>query len=74
MIKTETATVELHPNVDRSAWRRFWLSHVMIERGKSLPAKVPLKIRATQRTLAWRLNELRRLESAARVHWSKLGD
>ena len=74
MIKTETGFIELHPGVDRSAWRRFWLSHVMIERGKPLPLNAPLKIRATQRTLTWRLNELRRLESAARVHWSRLGD
>jgi len=74
MIETQIGIFELHPSVDRSAWRRFWLSHVMIERGKPLPVNAPLKIRATQKTLSWRLNELRRLESAARVYWSKLGD
>ena len=63
MIKNEISTVELHRTVDQSAWRHFWLSNVMIERGKPLPAKnARSTMRATNKSLTWRLHQLRRLE------------
>ena len=38
MIKFEMDTAELHPST--TAWRRFWLSHVMTEKGKPLAARL----------------------------------
>jgi hypothetical protein len=66
MIKKEIGIVELHRAVDQSAWHDFWLTYVMIESGKPLPAKdARSTLRATNKSLTWRLHQLRRLESAA---------
>ena len=64
MIKFEMDTAELHPST--TAWRRFWLSHVMTEKGKPLAARACLRMGRTRKDLTWRLNELRRLASDAR--------
>ena len=66
MIKSEINTVELRQSVDQFAWRRFWLTGVMIEKGKPLPARYARSaVRATDKSLTRRLHQLRRLESAA---------
>jgi hypothetical protein len=68
MIRTEIGTVDLHRSVDQVAWRRLWLTNVMIERGKPLPAtNVRPRTRAASRSLTWRLHQLRRLEPATKL-------
>ena len=59
MIKTEIDTVEFSGSADELAWRDFWLTNVMIEKGKPLPVKT-----VRDESLTGRLHQLRHMKSA----------
>ena len=65
MIKTEIDTFEFSGSADERAWRDFWLTNVMIEKGRPLPVKnVRPRTPDADESLTGRLHQLRAMESA----------